>query len=248
MNEVISVRKETLKYDTNPPPIARAGNGDPAYMNQIKSLAAKIGFKIDTLKIKVIAVTSAIAGEGKTTSCVQLARQLVMGGRKRALLIDVDMRKSDLAKGLNIKGAPGLSEFLNGKVSQNDILQNLYLPGLHVISAGRKVDDGSELLAGEKFRGFLREARSNFDVILLDSPPILPVADTLSLRGQVDGFLLLFRAGVTPHPMLRQALEELGEEKILGVVLNGVKPPPEGYYQRYYGSYYQRTSVRKTTE
>ena len=158
------------------------------------------------------------------------------------------MRKSDLAKGLNLKGLPGLSEFLTGKVSLNDILQNLHPPGLHVITAGRTVEDGSELLAGDKFRGFLRDLRSNFDVILLDSPPILPVADTLSLRGQVDGFLFLFRAGLTPHPMLRQALEELGEEKILGVVLNGVKPQPEGYYQRYYGSYYRKTSARKTTE
>jgi capsular exopolysaccharide synthesis family protein len=248
MKEVISDLNGKAKRDTSPPPIAKAGNEDPIYSNQIKALGAKFEYKIDILKIKVVAVTSAIAGEGKTTSCVQLARQLVMAGRKRVLLIDADMRKSDLAKGLNIKRHPGLSEFLAGKASLNDILQNSFLPGLHVIPAGRRVEDGADLLAGEKFRAFLREVRSHFDVILLDSPPILAVADTLSLRDQVDGFLFLYKAGLTPHPMLRQALEELGEEKIIGVVLNGVKPQPQSYYQRYYGSYYQKTSMRKTTE
>jgi Mrp family chromosome partitioning ATPase len=96
-------------------------------------------------------------------------------------------------------------------------------------------------LSGEKFRAFLGDVRSHFDVILLDTPPILPVADTLGLRDQVDGFLFLYRVGHTPHPMMRQAVEEVGEEKILGVVLNGVAPRKQRYYQRYYGKYYQKT-------
>jgi capsular exopolysaccharide synthesis family protein len=163
-----------------------------------------------------------------------------MSGRKRILLIDADMRKSDLARGLGIPRVPGLSEYLTGRTDLNDVLKNSFLPGLYVIPGGRRMEDGAELLAGEKFRSFLGELRNQFDVILLDSPPILPVADTLSLRDQVDGFLFLCRAGVTPHPMFRQALEEVGEEKILGVVLNGVKPRKQKYYKRYYGKYYQK--------
>ena len=248
MKNVISVRNEKMKREAGPPPIARTGNEDPIYLNQIKALGAKFEYKIDMLKIKVVAVTSAIAGEGKTTTCVQLASQLVMAGRKKVLLIDADMRKSDLARGMNVSRLPGLSEFLNGRVALNDILQNSFLPGLYIIAAGRRVEEGAELLAGERFRTFLGEIRSHFDIILLDSPPILPVADTLSLRDQVDGFLFLYRAGLTPHPMLRQAVEEIGEEKILGVVLNGVKPQPQKYYQRYYGKYYHKPSVGETND
>jgi capsular exopolysaccharide synthesis family protein len=242
MKNVISVYNEKINREAGPPPIARPGNKDPLYANQIKALGAKFEYKIDALKIKVVAVTSAIAGEGKTTACAHLASQLVMAGRKRVLLIDADLRKSDLAKGMDIPRFPGLSEFLTGRMALSEVLKNSSLPGLYVIPGGRRVDNGAELLAGDKFRSFLEEVRSHFDVVLLDSPPILPVADTLSLRDQVDGFLFLYRTGLTPHPMMRQALEEVGEEKVLGVVLNGVKPQKQKYYERYYGKYYQHTT------
>ena len=78
------------------------------------------------------------------------------------------------------------------------------------------------------------------DVILLDTPPIIPVADTMSLQDQVDGFILIFRIGFTPYVMLRQALEEMEKTKILGVVLNGVEMQKYKYYHRYYGDYYQK--------
>jgi Mrp family chromosome partitioning ATPase len=109
------------------------------------------------------------------------------------------------------------------------------------------VAEPGNLLSGEKFRSFLEDARGNFDVVLLDTPPILPVADTLCLRDQVDGFLFLYRAGFTPHPLLRQAAEEVGEEKILGVVLNGVTQQNQKYYHRYYGKYYRKVAQEEPT-
>jgi Mrp family chromosome partitioning ATPase len=96
-------------------------------------------------------------------------------------------------------------------------------------------------LAGEKFKSFLQEIRSSFDMILLDTPPVLPVADTPTIRDRTDGFLLVYRVGVTPHTMLRQAMEELGEKNVLGAVLNGVEVASDSYYRKYYGSYYHRT-------
>jgi Mrp family chromosome partitioning ATPase len=102
------------------------------------------------------------------------------------------------------------------------------------------VEEPANLLAGEKFRSFLGEVREHFDIILLDTPPILPVADTLSLRDQVDGFLFLYRTGFTPYALMRQAAEEVGEEKVLGVVLNGVAQQKQKYYSRYYGKYYHK--------
>ncbi|PWB62347.1 MAG: protein tyrosine kinase [Deltaproteobacteria bacterium] len=224
------------------PPIVRAGKQDPIYLEQIKAMGAKFEYKIELLKMKVVAVTSAVAGEGKTTSCAQLAMNLVMAGRKKVLLIDADLRKSDLARGMNLPAVPGLSEFLHGTVAVKDIVRNSFLPGLYIIPAGTRVEEPANLLAGEKFRAFLGEVRGHFDIVLLDTPPILPVADTLSLRDQVDAFLFLYRAGFTPFPLMRQAAEEVGEEKVLGVILNGVAPQKQKYYSRYYGKYYHKPS------
>ncbi len=240
-------RDGKMKREGNSPLIAKAGKEDPLYFEQIKALRAKFEYKIGLQKMKIVAVTSAVAGEGKTTSCGQLAIQLVMTGRKKVLLIDMDLRKPDLARGFNIPPLPGLSEFLNGTVTLKDIVRNSFLPGLYVIPAGAKVAEPGNLLSGEKLRSFLEETRGHFDVILLDTPPILPVADTLSLRDQVDGFLFLYRAGFTPHPMLRQAADEVGEEKVIGVVLNGVLPQNTKYYHRYYGKYYRKVAQEEPT-
>jgi Mrp family chromosome partitioning ATPase len=97
-----------------------------------------------------------------------------------------------------------------------------------------------DLLSGERFRGFLKETRELFDIVLLDTPPVIPVSDTHALRDLVDGFILLYRLGHTPHPLFKQAMDDIGEKKVLGVVLNGVEPQSERYYQRYYGSYYKK--------
>lgn len=221
------------------PPILQIGKTDPFYLEQFKALRARIEYLIDQRNMKVIAVTSAIAGEGKTLTSVKLAVNLASGQRRRILLIDLDLRKSDIARGLEIPSRPGLGEFLGGVTgSLRDIVRNTIVPGLYVIPGGRVVPDPSPLLAAEKIREFLGKVRETFDVILLDTPPILPVADTLSLRDQVDGFLFLFRVGFTPHHMLRQALEELGEANVIGVILNGVEPPSVRYYHKYYGRYY----------
>lgn len=239
MKNIVSIHEgiSTVKMEKSPP-ILSAGKGDPLYIEQVKALRAKFEYSIDKLKIKVVAVTSSIAGEGKTTSCAQLAINLVMAGRKKVLLIDADMRKSDLAKGLSLTTVPGLSEYLTGKAALKDIVRNTFLPGLFAIPAGTRINDSSDLLAGDKFRAVLNEFRGPFDVVLLDTPPVLPVADTLSLRDQVDGFLFLYRAEFTPHPMMRQAIDEVGEEKIFGVVMNGVAAQNQKYYQKYYGKYY----------
>lgn len=219
-------------------PILQIGKSDPFYAEQFKALRARIEYLVEQRKMKVIALTSAIAGEGKTLSAVKLAANLASSQRRRILLIDLDLRKSDVARGLVIPSRPGLGEFLRGTGSLKDIVRNTILPGLYVIPGGRIIPDPSPLLAAEKIRDFLGKLREQFDVILLDTPPILPVADTLSLRDQVDGFLFLFRVSFTPHHMFRQALEELGEANVIGVVLNGVEPPSVRYYHKYYGRYY----------
>lgn len=211
------------------------------YLEQFKALRAKVEYYMDMKKYKVVVVTSAIAEEGKTSTCANLAVNLARIGRKKVLLIDADLRKSDLARYLRVSSKPGLTELLRGSISPEKVFLQP-VEGLHFIPGGERITESAELLAGEKFRSFLREMRTRFDVILLDTPPILPVADTMSLRDQIDGFIFIFRIGFTPYVMLRQVVEDIEKEKIMGVVLNYVDPQRQKYYQRYYGKYYHKKS------
>lgn len=238
--KILSLLKSGTKEELGINTILKKGEEDHCFVEQFKALKAKFEYKLDMLKFKVVAVTSAIAGEGKTLSCANLAMNLASSGRKKVLLIDVDLRKADLARGMNIPPQPGLSEYLTGTVGLKDILRNSFMPGLYVIAAGKRIAAPADLLAGDKFRHFITDIRDHFDVILLDTPPILPVADTLSLKDQVDGFILVYRACFTPYTMLKQAIEEIGEKNVIGVVLNGVEPHKEKYYKQYYGKYYRK--------
>jgi Mrp family chromosome partitioning ATPase len=146
---------------------------------------------------------------------------------------------------MRIGANPGLSEYLTGAVSREEILRITSIRGLCLVPAGAPVHSPADMLAGEKFRTFLKELRGHFDLLILDTPPILAVPDALTISDQLDAFILVFRLSFTPYKMLRQAVEELGTEKILGVVLNGDEKKSDKYYSRYYGSYYKPSDNEK---
>lgn len=226
---------------------AGLGKTDPIYLEQFKALRAKFEYKLEMLNFRVVAVTSAVAGEGKTVSCANLALNLASAGRKKVLLIDMDLRKADLARVLDVAPLPGLTEFLAGSAGLKDIVRNSAVKGLFVIPAGSRVSAPADLIAGDKFRSFLKESRQSFDVVLLDTPPLIPVADTLALRDQTDAFVFLYRVGFTPHALFRQAVDDIGEKQVLGVILNGVEPHKDRYYQKYYGKYYRKKDGHDST-
>lgn len=212
---------------------------DPYYYEMVKGLRAKVEYKMDTLNLRVVAVSSAVAAEGKTSTAIQLAVNMASTGRKKVLLLDMDLRKPSIYTEMRIASGPGLSEFLSGHVPKEMILRNSVVPGLSVIVGGKSISSPADMLAGEKFRSFLRELREQFDLVILDTPPILPVPDAVTISEQVDAFILLFRFGHTPHHLFRQAIEDLGERKIVGVVLNCEEKKSDKYYHKYYGKYYQ---------
>jgi len=212
---------------------------DPYYYEMVKGLRAKVEYKMDTLNLRVIAVSSAVAGEGKTMTAIQLAANMASTGRKKVLLVDMDLRKSSIAKQLGMDPHSGLSEFLSGSLPKEKILRETAVPGLSVIVGGKTISSPTDMLAGEKFRSLLRELRERFDLVILDTPPILPVPDAVTVSEQVDGFIFLFRFSHTPHHLFHQAIEDLGERKIVGVVLNCEEKKPDKYYHKYYGKYYQ---------
>lgn len=217
------------------------GKEDLLFHEKFKGLRAMVEQKADLHNLRLLGITSSIAGEGKTVTCAQLARSLASTGRKKVLLVDMDIRKADLTHGLGERRSPGLTEYLLGGVPLGQIVRATKVPNLSMIASGSEVNSPADLLAGDKFKSFLREIRAMYDTILLDTPPVLPVADTPTIRELTDGFLFVYRVGVTPYTMLRQAIEELGEKNVLGAVLNGVEVASDSYYRKYYGVYYHRT-------
>ena len=211
---------------------------DPFFNELFKGLRAKIEYKIDMAEIKSIAVSSSIAGEGKTLTSINLAINMANTGRKNVILVDMDLRKGSVARRLGIRGRQGLSEFLLGNASHDSIIQKTSNPGLFIITSGRRMESPSDLLAGSKFRSLLLDLQSRFDLVILDTPPILPVPDAVTVSELVGGFILLFRLKHTPHYLFRQALEDLGEDKLIGVVINDEDAKTDRYYKKYYGHYY----------
>jgi len=230
--------KQEPQSPSGRPGILNLRSIDPFYYELIKGLRAKVEYKMDTLNLRVLAVSSSVAGEGKTLTATHLAANMASTGRKKVLLMDLDLRKPSVAGELGMAADSGMSEFLSGSVPKEKIIRNSDVPGLSVIVGGKTIPSPADMLAGEKFRIFLREMREQFDAVILDTPPILPVPDAVTISEQVDAFILLFRFNHTPYQMFRQAIDEIGERKIVGVVLNGEEKKPDKYYHKYYGKYY----------
>ena len=218
-------------------------DNDPLYTEVVRGLRAKVEHRIDQMGLRTLGLTSAVSGEGKTKTAIHLAVNMASTGRKKVLLMDLDLRKSDIAREMRIGAGPGLSEYLAGTVSREEILRNTSIRGLFLIPAGKPVASPVDMLAGDKFRSFLKELRDHFDLLILDTPPILPVPDALTISDQLDAFILVFRLNFTPYKLLRQAVDELGTGKILGVVLNGDEKKSDKYYSRYYGNYYKPSDI-----
>jgi len=245
LNTLSLALKEETSVSSRRPAILNLRATDPYFCEIIKGLRAKVEYKMDSLNLQVLAVSSAIAGEGKTLTAIQLAANMASTGRKKVLLMDMDLRKSSVARELEMASGSGLSEFLSGSAPKEKIIRDTVVPGLSVILGGKTLSSPTDMLAGDKFRSLLQGLRGQFDLVILDTPPILPVPDAVTISEQVDAFILLFRFGHTPHTLFRQAVEDLGERKILGVVLNGEEKKPDKYYHKYYGKYYQVSHTKE---
>ncbi|MDH6181690.1 succinoglycan biosynthesis transport protein ExoP [Microbacteriaceae bacterium SG_E_30_P1] len=167
-------------------------------------------------------VTSSLPSEGKTTTAVNLAIALAESG-KRTLLIDADLRRPRVADYMAIEGGAGLSDVLINSATLEDVVQPWGESGnLWVLPAGAHPPNPSELLGSRSMMALLDLIRANFDQVIIDAPPLLPVTDGAILSKITDGALLVCAVGLVRAPQLRQALEQLQNihANVLGLVIN----------------------------
>jgi len=169
---------------------------------------------------RTLALTSCVESDGKTSVAVGLATALAHAGQK-VLLIDADLRRRDVGATLRVDPVAGLAEWLEHGQAVLPV-RKVRGVGFHLLSAGA-VPCRPELLGSPRLIRLLEAAQKQFDILLLDCAPLLPVADTLALRDQVDGFLMVVRARHSPREAVARAGALLGGRRIVGVVMNAYK-------------------------
>ena len=197
---------------------------------------------------KVIAVTSAISGEGKSTISANLAIACAMSGKK-VLLIDADMRRASqqVIFGYD-QHLPGLSDVLIGKCKWWDVVLSDFRDNLNILPTGHLPPNPAELLALPDMAEFLSEAQQQFDIVLIDLPPINIVSDPLIVSSHVAGCLLIARQGYSDHRAIKKALvaAELTGMNVLGFVFYGENINQGSYYSKKYykkGYYYKKNDM-----
>jgi capsular exopolysaccharide synthesis family protein len=170
---------------------------------------------------RVFVISSSLPAEGKSTTAVNLAVTLALAG-ERVALVECDLRRPTMGQRLGLDDAVGTTSVLIGKVSLADALQTYEETGLSVLTSGPRPPNPSELLQSHAMEMLIKELRDQFDVVLLDAPPLLPVTDAALLAAQADGLLAVVRHGRTTRDQLRHALERVDSvgAKCVGVVVN----------------------------
>lgn len=184
--------------------------------------------------MKVVAFTSALAGEGKTVTAVNLSLASARASPdRRVLLVDADFRRGQVAGYLGFKARPGLAELIAGDCDVNQAVRRFRSTRLAVIPAGATPEEPGQLLGSARMRQFLHAMREGFDEVYLDLPPTLPFADAAMLSCQSDGVVLVIRANVTSHKRIVQAIEQLAGAPVVGCVLNAAEPSAAPYLKDY---------------
>ena len=220
-------------------------NAEPVAVEQYRKVAAILHQSQMEKGNKVVMIASAQAAEGKTLTAANLALTLSESYRRRVLLIDADLRRPSLNRLFGLPHASGLSESL--KAPGDRPLQLLTIsPSLALLPGGRPDDDPMSGLTSGRMQQIIEQAASEFDWVILDTPPVTLLTDTHLLAAMVDSAVLVINAGSTPCGLVQQTIESIGREKIVGVVLNRVEA--SALKAASYDQYYRYAATGKKRE
>jgi capsular exopolysaccharide synthesis family protein len=198
-------------------------------------------------EMQAVVVASARPGEGKTTTAINLAWMLAQTDGVNCLVIDADLRMPSLADYLGVAEHPGLSDVFDGTFELEQAIVKLNPAGLHLLPGGSARQDIAELISGNAFRRILDKARTMFDYIIIDAPPLAIFTDAAVLINLADGAMLVVKSGKTRYATINRMLEHVSREQLLGVVLNGNKEDTqESNYSYYYDSPKKKVGSRES--
>ena len=206
---------------------------DSAMNESYKTLRTNLLYTSD---LKVISLTSTIANEGKTTTAYYLAKSYTELGKK-VLLMDCDLRKGSLKKFFTVKSrVSGISEYISGQ--SKDFIYQTDVDGLFVVLSGKKPPNPTELLSSAAFGKMIEALREEFDLIIIDTPPMGIGADATIIGRKVDGVLMVVRNNFVSKKSVKKVKDDLVRtgSKVVGVVLNRIEKHQSDYYD-YYGYY-----------
>lgn len=203
----------------NPLLVAALAPKSPA-AEQYRSLRTRLAQAEGSGGLRTILITSPQKGEGKSVTAANLALTMAQELQRRVVLVEADLRKPSLQHLFGLAPGPGLSDYLSGAVELADAMRFMPDHNLTLLTAGATPVNPAELLGSTAMRRLLDHLRTRFDRVILDTPPVLPLADVAILAPVVDGSLMVVRAGVTPKPAIENALRAFDSSRLLGVVLN----------------------------
>lgn len=216
-----------------------------------RTLRTNIQFAGLDAACRTIVITSASPGEGKSTTVGNFGTVAAQGG-SRVCLIDSDLRRPSLHRFFGLHNERGLTTALVEDVPFKAVAQETKIPNLWVVTSGPQPPNPAEMVGSKRMRDLLQSGLSDFDLMLLDSPPAISVSDGIALSAQCDGVILVIRVGAVPAEVVRRVVEQIGavNGRILGVLLNSADPRRDGYYSNYYRYYhtYYGTGDRKGGE
>ena len=196
---------------------------------------------------KKVAFTSSTKSEGKTVTSINVASALAQQVDTKVLVVECDLRRPRVNTALKIEPTPGLTNYLNDECSLEDIIKDTKIDNLKAIAYGAIPPNPSELLASEAMAYLIKTVEKEYDYIIFDTPPVGIVIDAVPILKASDGVVIVARNNSTTYPELAKTVEtvERTDAKIIGVILNRVKPQEtrkgKGYYSRY-GGYYSNST------
>ncbi|WP_302632335.1 CpsD/CapB family tyrosine-protein kinase [uncultured Clostridium sp.] len=198
-----------------------------------RSLRTNIQYSSIDKQVKTLVVTSSNAGEGKSTVAGNLAYTFFQNG-KRVLIIDCDLRKPSLHRKFNVSNEEGLTDVLVGTSKLNNVMKKVD-DNLYLLTTGTLPPNPAEIIGSNTMENFLEQCKINFDYIILDTPPILPVTDSKLLAIKADATVVVVRSEVSKSKHVSQAFKELEKvnANIIGTILNDVEMYSEKLYYDY---------------
>jgi protein-tyrosine kinase len=210
----------------------------PVSREQYRRLAAALHHAQEDRGIKVVMISSAMPGEGKTLTAANLALTFSESYRRSVLLIDADLRRPSQHNVFKIDNSTGLSDGLEA-VPERPMKVRQVTEKLSILPAGRSTSDPMAGLTSSRMQRLLSQVRDMFEWVIIDTPPVGLLPDANLLASFADGAVVVVGAGETPYPLVQKAITAVGKDKLLGVVLNrAARGASMSHYDYYYDTYY----------